>query len=418
MLTEPLLPVPMSTPPDLENSTMDDLKRQKAELAEQRERAAEGHLATPAPVPSWLVQCCAGISGTFLYRNCVARNPKTKLNELHMMQPLMFAFVAAGVGLLAPAGLVLSRMYTPSMEVAIAVGAGQLVTSCLLLYVGRIAASIPSQEDLNVQLDEHMKGLGGGVEGVEDASDDARDLETRMKVNWVGNRKQTLDKTRELQATYLRDVQVGARFEFKCRLLEYLSAGEAKRCWRKQNAVEMEYEQNYEEKKKQFDNPIVEMKREKAALAPNGLLSYDELREVVDEVKQIEHAADATYMFLGRLIEDMLADEDLKLRAKDEGKGNKGERGDQWSYNQIVETLVARAEDPQGEFHADYLKAFCAFDDPVLGSDAEPSEASGRRASRNSSSGVSSPGRKSLMGPGAASARRLTSSSTSSRSAM
>jgi hypothetical protein len=203
--------------PDLENATMADIEDEKQSLLAS---ARDQQLASGVTLPASLEKCFASLRHTCVCKTLVARNPKTKLNELHLMQPGALLLVACGVALLPATGIVLSNVYVPSGLEVLGVAALCTATSALLCVVGFIARSIPSQGDLNVQLDAQNKALGGNVDAVERSSGKAESLQKKMSLSWVSARRQTRDATHALQATYMTEVQRDARFQFKVKLLE------------------------------------------------------------------------------------------------------------------------------------------------------------------------------------------------------
>lgn len=267
-LREPLLP-----PMDANDATLSDIQAEKLALVHNRDALAGG-MKLPA--------CIDALRSTFICKMLVARNPKTQLNELHVAQPIMLLLLAIGLALLPVTGLLLSNAYFPLATEALGVAALCALTSLGLSIVGFIARAIPSHEDLNVKMSEQVDTMGGGVEGVEVASDDAAALERRMSVGWVGERRKTRDATRELQAAYVKDVQLAARFEFQVKLLEYLASGETQRATRQQRRLEEEFERNYDEMAKLYANPIAELKRKKGMFGPNGRLSREEVAHPIE----------------------------------------------------------------------------------------------------------------------------------------
>ena len=352
-LREPLLTMEMKPADDdssaggLDDVTMEDIKSEKARLVAQRDSMAYG--VADVPLPPNIHACISAMRGNCMFRTLVARNPKTKLTELHLLQPLLLLFIVGGLAVLPITGMVLSNLYDPSQEATISIVLVLGVTSVGLSSVGLIARSIPSHEDLNVEMDEQVGGLGVGVEGVEGAATDASELEKKMRLGWLAARRKTRDATRELHSAYVRDVQDGARFEFKVKLLQYLSSGESLRAMKQQRDLEEEFESNYKEMAQLYENPIAELKRKKSMFEPNGRLSRDELATVVDEVGQTENASDGAYEFLGELIEAVLAD-GFDTHVADSPNQD-------ISYSELVHLLLRRANTPL--FRERYMRAFC-----------------------------------------------------------
>ena len=291
LLAEAMEIMPVDPPQaDLEDATIEDIESQKAALIAKREDLVPGIV-----LPATLRRCVEAMRTTCLCKVLVARNPRTKLNELHLLQPLMLLLLAGGLVLLPVTGLVLGNWHVPTAGGSMGMAALCAVSSMGLCVVGFIARAIPSHGDLNVQMDDQVNTLGGNVDGVERSSDAAAGLEKKMRLSWVSARRKTRDTTRALHAAYVEEVQLDARVQFKVKLLEYLSSGESLRATRQRQRVEAEFEANYAEVAKLYDNPLAELKRKKSVFAPNGRLSREELHEVAREVDQTETADHGAY---------------------------------------------------------------------------------------------------------------------------
>ena len=341
---------------DLDEATIEDIESQKsALLASGREQDLASSILLPLP----LQKCIESMRNTCVCKTFVARNPKTKLNELHLAQPLLLLLLAAGLGVMPVTSVVLSNIHVPSAAEALGIAALCAVSSAGFAVVAFIARGVPSHADLNVQMDEQVEALGGRVDGVERSSDRADALEKKMRLSWVSARRNTRDATQALQAAYVEEVQHEAKVQFKVKLLEYLSSGETHRATRQQRKLEEEFETNYEQMAKLYTNPLAELKRKKSVFAPNGRLSRDELREVVKQVDQTESAADGAYQFLGNLIEAVLEQDFDSHVAEKSTKPSSATtaRPEEVSYSELVQLLLNRADTPP--FRERYKRAFC-----------------------------------------------------------
>lgn len=323
---------------------MKELKEQKqAEFDKVFQEQADGSRVARVD-PDDEVPCTACVlqfQNTGCFRMCVARNPKTPLTVLHLLQPmlglqlllsLIFLFVCTGATTgIIPIGYALMRgiqFFVLSLCV---------VASGSLLYVGRIASGVPSQETLNVTLNKNVDEIADRVVAQEGAADDAQKLEG-MTLSWIGARSEDRDAVNKLRTQLRRDTEKFWAFQFKARLLRYLASGEQQRY--KQDNAKLMADLRSRSDAKLSD---YEMSREK--LLPNGQLTLEELRRVMQMVAQTERESE--YDFLDDVIQSLIE----KLQADE----LEGQDIQMWSYAEIVEKVF---EEASTNFAADFERCF------------------------------------------------------------
>lgn len=174
----------------------------------------------------WLRSTVRRFRSSVCFRACVAREPETPLTELHLMQPVLgLLLLLALVMLLVTTALaVYNGLGIPTLPdtakraLAILCAALAATASAGLLYVGLIARGVPSQEELNVQLNRGNQRLGDAVEDATANDSDAEHLKemTLGRVRKLGSLR---DMVRALNAQHEHDTHALWAFQFKASLL-------------------------------------------------------------------------------------------------------------------------------------------------------------------------------------------------------
>ena len=197
-------------------------------FAEEDGRVRVVHGEDTAALPS-LRRCVLACRGTYAFRACVAREAETPLTELHLMQPVLGVLLLLSLLVLPLAAAVMVSTFGLSSAalrvVEISISLLAVAASGALLYVGRIAAGVPTHEQLNIALSERLDSLDEQAEAAMENAEDAQRLEG-MTLGWVQARGRDRDAVRRLNAQLREDTNALWAFQFKARLLRYLSRGE------------------------------------------------------------------------------------------------------------------------------------------------------------------------------------------------
>ena len=194
--------------------------KQGEELTGEDTKTLEG---TALP---WLRSTARRFRSSMCFRTCVAREPETPLTELHLMQPVLGLLLLLAVVMLLVTtvvtvhhGLGISTVPdTAKRALAILCAALAATASAGLLYVGLIARGVPSQEELNVQLNRGNQRLGDAVEDATANASDAEHLKdmTLGRVRKLGSLR---DRVRELNKQHEDETRALWAFQFKASLL-------------------------------------------------------------------------------------------------------------------------------------------------------------------------------------------------------
>ena len=174
----------------------------------------------------WLRSTVRRFRSNVCFRACVASEPETPPTELHLMQPVLGLLLLLAVVMLLVTmavagynGLGISTLPdTAKRALAILCAALAATASAGLLYVGLIARGVPSQEELNAQLNRGNDRLG---DAVEDATANAVDAE-HLKDMTLGNVRELgrlRDTAREHNVQHAHDNAALWAFQFKATLL-------------------------------------------------------------------------------------------------------------------------------------------------------------------------------------------------------
>jgi len=268
---------------------------------------------------------------TECFKACVAREPETPLNELHLMQPVLALAVLVS--------LVVFVLVMLQMGGALDIGDAllqaltvvpQAVASALLLYVGWIAKDVPSHEELNIMLNRELHGLEASVEKEKANADDADKLKG-LTLGWLSEKTAAREGMRQVHRDLNENQQTFWKFQLRSHLLRYLADGEEKN-YKKE---EFRIRNSDEWQTRDQLNALLEN------IQINGRLSLEELKEVAGKIKTIEttgkvrRGASGTFAFLGRIMDELVA-------KFDEGAIEAGS-GDGFSYGEIVDKVYEMA---------------------------------------------------------------------------
>jgi len=214
-----------------------------------------------------LDRTCAPCRGNFLFHMCVAREPETPLNVLHMMQPTMV--VLLGLGMLLCSAIVLPVNIAMYLVIF-----GQAASAVGMLFVGIVVKDIPSQEKLNVELNKKIGKMGGMVDDLEEHGDTAGQLAS-MTIGWVAARAETRDRMRQLRDMLQTSQGEYYSFRFRYQLLLKLAAGEQARFRVEESNL----------KKNMEDKTMREYNEAYSKILPDGLMNEEELTTVAMIIK-------------------------------------------------------------------------------------------------------------------------------------
>jgi len=215
-----------------------------------------------------LDKCCKPFRTNCLFTQCVAREPETPLNILHVFQPVCVLLL--GIGLALTGGSVAFPVDLARFVVLIF----QAAASGCLLAVGLIAKKIPSQEKLNVQLNNQIHKMSGDVDKLEGHGESADKL-AGMTLGWVDANKTTRDRMKKLKEMLQQSQEEYYSFRFKYKLLMQLASGEQARFRVEESQL-----------KKDMENATMkEYNLKYAAILPDGLMNEEELRTVAAIIK-------------------------------------------------------------------------------------------------------------------------------------
>jgi len=262
----------------------DKLKQGAKDAGEEEEDAPDGPYD----------RCCAPCRGNFLFEQCVAREEKTPLNILHMFQPTMVVLLGVGMVLLSSGFLPL-----PTTLLRLICLVFQAAASGGMLAVGLIVRDIPSQEKLNVQLNNNIAKMGASVDDLEDSADTAGDL-ADMTIGWVANGAATRDRMKRLRLMLQSSQEEYYKFRFKYKLLLELAAGEQARFREEETRLRKEME----------DKTMKEFNDKYSTILPDGLMHEDELRLVARIIKDTTTDGEGIVSKVDDIIETFLHEPD------------------------------------------------------------------------------------------------------------
>ena len=324
------------------------------------------------PAMPMLRRCVVSCRGGVLFRACVAREADTPLTELHLMQPVlglllvmailfMLSTVAVMVGLVPLEGVALRGLELASAGLA-------AMSAAALLYVGMIARSVPTHEELNVALTNRIDGLDGSVDSAKANATDAEALEG-MTLGWVKARGADRDAVRALSRQLREDTAALWAFQFKSQLLRYLSRGEQQR-YRQDSAALLQA-------LRESGATLAQYETDRERLLPNGRLSAEELRRIADVVRQTEQ--DSAFDFLDEVIYSLCDGLETARAPADGVEGTHAPllrvasavlpANATWSYSEVIESVYHIAKAPP------FAERFAAFARDRIGDgggDSEP----------------------------------------------
>ena len=298
------------------------------ELREEKQSAKDAAMRGPdVAMPSIIKRLVGILRGTCCFRNCVARNAQTPLTELHLAQPVFALFLLVGLVLVVLITAVAAGLLPASWAgrfTELVVLALYVAASVLCLYVGIIAKYIPTHEELNIALNENVDTLDGAVSNTKEDADKAEVLEG-MTLSWIQDRSRDRNSVKELRLQLSLNTERLWAFQFRTRLLRYLSLGEQQRY--KEDSAQLSAMMRQRQ-----DATLAEFEQARAVLLPNGKLNARELRRVVNIVRSIEQRS--AYNFLGEVFEELCTEL--------EASGGHAE-----SYAKIVELVIAKTQTPR-----------------------------------------------------------------------
>ena len=256
---------------------------------------------------SYTKHCCSPFRSNWLFKMCVAHERETPLNVLHLMQPLMMALMCVGVAFVVLLSLLTTvGVSLPENEFEQVLLAVQCFASASLLYTGVTVANIPSQEKLNVFLNRQLSALNAFVDSQEDGALKAERL-SGMSVQWVTERRDTREQMKALKAKLEAGQAEYWSFRFKFQLLTIMSNAE-QRCF-------VERERELRDSMGAAGNSIAEFDSARNRILPDGLLSEDELRRVVQIIADTTQHSGGILSRAHQILSDFLSEEAEEDRA-------------------------------------------------------------------------------------------------------
>ena len=298
------------------------------ELREERQSAKDAAMRGPDVVmPSIIQRLVRLLRGTCCFRNCVARDAQTPLTELHLSQPVFALFLLVGLVLVVlitavAAGLLPASWAGRVTELVVLIL--YVAASVLCLYVGLVAKYIPTHEELNVALNDNVDTLDGAVSNTNEDADKAEVLEG-MTLSWIQDRSRDRNSVKELRLQLSLNTERLWAFQFRTRLLRYLSLGEQQRY--KEDSAQLSAMMRQRQ-----DATLAEFEQARAVLLPNGKLNARELRRVVNIVRNIEQRS--AYNFLSEVFDELC----MELEAAG---------GHAQSYARIIELVIEKTKSPK-----------------------------------------------------------------------
>lgn len=159
--------------------------------------------------------CLRAMRDTCCFRVCIAHNPETRLNELHILQPVLLVFVVVGCALL----LLGPALHDSSLQTVTTATIGLLALSSVLLFaIGRVAASIPPLEDQVATLVRDEKIIEAGKDKEVAIANQAAHVND-LTLSIVHDARQERRSLSNMRQTFVVKYKVHLRLLYKAKVI-------------------------------------------------------------------------------------------------------------------------------------------------------------------------------------------------------
>ena len=244
------------------------------------------------------------VRGTCFFRNCIARDPRTPINEMHIGKPVCLFLVGLSCTLLVIAPMCTDAWLYKLLGLTLIL---LFSSSFVLLVVGRVAKTVlPLETQVADLIDENDK-LAAGATKEADLAGTAEELD-QLSLDLISSTVKQRNAMKDMQANFVARQRKFCEMDFK--------AQQMARFW---TAETQSYTHHLR-------------KGESTAEMPNGLLSIDELHRLVKTLKR----QGKDYNFVDDLIVQIILT-DLDLHAQRDTF--------EWSYSEIIDKMIAKAKE-------------------------------------------------------------------------
>mmetsp|Transcript_20590 Transcript_20590/g.26674 ORF Transcript_20590/g.26674 Transcript_20590/m.26674 type:complete len:349 (-) Transcript_20590:348-1394(-) len=311
---EPLLVTPIET----EKMTHHDIEIAKGELIDEHLDIGPYGLELKG-VKDKDISC---IRRSCCFKTCIARNPRTPMNELHLIQPMLLLCIIFGSVLLILGPVIHRQSDKKTAGSALVL---LIFSSVVLFVVGSIAHSIPSIEDQVIDLINDDKIVEQGKDKEINMAQEAEDLQA-LTLDLVKQTAKQRAAVKNMHTAFIVREKEFIRLRYKSKMMNIF--------W---NAEQDLYQtalrrREHELRTGQISSPFQPIP------PPNGALTIDELRAVIVNLRNRGDDIELLDDLLERVINKRFQ---VHSTPKDNSIPFWSQR--EWSYCQLIDLVIEEA---------------------------------------------------------------------------